>query len=81
MALETDNIEGEVERMEGCGVQFLGQIRPGSAGTKGYFHSSKITSWCFGRTLCSSKRVIFRNNSKSILILFLVLIFLYYFLN
>ena len=34
MALETDNIEGEVERMEGCGVQFLGNIRPGSAGTK-----------------------------------------------
>ena len=34
MALATDNIEGEVERMEGCGVQFLGKIRPGSAGTK-----------------------------------------------
>ena len=34
MALETDNIEGEVERMEGCGIKFLGQIRPGSAGTK-----------------------------------------------
>ncbi|NND86245.1 MAG: methylmalonyl-CoA epimerase [Nitrosopumilus sp.] len=34
MALETDNIEGEVERMEGCGVHFLGNIRPGSAGTK-----------------------------------------------
>ena len=34
LALETDNIEGEVERMEGCGVQFLGKIRPGSAGTK-----------------------------------------------
>ena len=34
VALETDDIEGEVERMEGCGVQFLGQIRPGSAGTK-----------------------------------------------
>ena len=34
LALETDNIEGEVERMEGCGVQFLGNIRPGSAGTK-----------------------------------------------
>jgi len=34
MALETDDIEGEVERMEGCGIQFLGQIRPGSAGTK-----------------------------------------------
>ena len=34
IALETNNIEGEVERMEGCGVQFLGNIRPGSAGTK-----------------------------------------------
>ena len=34
MALDTDNIEGEVERMEGCGIQFLGNIRPGSAGTK-----------------------------------------------
>ena len=34
MALDTDNIEGEVERMEGCGIQFLGKIRPGSAGTK-----------------------------------------------
>ena len=34
MALETDDIEGEVERMGGCGIQFLGQIRPGSAGTK-----------------------------------------------
>ncbi len=34
LALETDNIEGEVIRMEGCGIQFLGKIRPGSAGTK-----------------------------------------------
>jgi len=34
MALETDNIEGEVTRMEGCGIQFLGKVRPGSAGTK-----------------------------------------------
>ena len=34
MALETDDIDGEVERMEDCGVQFLGKIRPGSAGTK-----------------------------------------------
>ena len=34
MALETDTIDGEVERMEGCGVQFLGKVRPGSAGTK-----------------------------------------------
>ena len=34
LALETDDIDGEVERMEGCGVQFLGKVRPGSAGTK-----------------------------------------------
>jgi len=34
VALETNNIEGEVERMKGCGIQFLGKIRPGSAGTK-----------------------------------------------
>ncbi|MEX0863192.1 methylmalonyl-CoA epimerase [Nitrosopumilus sp.] len=34
MALETDDIEGDVTRMEGCGIQFLGKIRPGSAGTK-----------------------------------------------
>ena len=37
LALETENIEGEVERMEGCGIQFLGKIRPGSAGTKVIF--------------------------------------------
>ena len=34
MALETDDIDGEVTRMESCGIQFLGKIRPGSAGTK-----------------------------------------------
>jgi len=34
LALETNNIEKEVSRMEGCGIQFLGKIRPGSAGTK-----------------------------------------------
>jgi len=34
VALETDNIEDEVERMQGCGIQFLGTIRSGSAGTK-----------------------------------------------
>ena len=34
VALETDNIESEVERMQGCGIQFLGKIRSGSAGTK-----------------------------------------------
>lgn len=34
VALQTDDIEGEVSRMEGCGIQFLGKIRPGSEGTK-----------------------------------------------
>jgi len=34
LALETNDIETEVTRMEGCGIQFLGKIRPGSAGTK-----------------------------------------------
>lgn len=34
MALATDNIESEYQRMEGCGIQFLGKIRPGSEGTK-----------------------------------------------
>ncbi|MDP2667454.1 MAG: methylmalonyl-CoA epimerase, partial [Nitrosopumilaceae archaeon] len=34
VAFETDNIEKEVERMQGCGIQFLGKIRSGSAGTK-----------------------------------------------
>ena len=33
IALETENIEGEVTRMESCGIQFLGKIRSGSAGT------------------------------------------------
>ncbi len=42
MALETDNIEGEVERMEECGIQFLGQIRPGSAGTKVTFNHPNL---------------------------------------
>lgn len=34
MALATDNVEKEYERMEGCGIQFLGKIRDGSEGTK-----------------------------------------------
>ena len=34
MALQTDDIESEVTRMETCGIQFLGKIRPGSEGTK-----------------------------------------------
>ena len=52
MALETDNIEGEVERMEGCGVQFLGKIRPGAAGTKVTFIHPKSLNGVLAE-LCS----------------------------
>ena len=34
IALETDGIDGEVERMKECGIRFLGEVRPGSRGTK-----------------------------------------------
>ena len=52
MALETDNIEGEVERMEGCGVQFLGKVRPGSAGTRVTFIHPKAVEGVLAE-LCS----------------------------
>jgi methylmalonyl-CoA/ethylmalonyl-CoA epimerase len=44
IALETSNIEGEVSRMEGCGIQFLGKIKPGSAGTRVTFIHPKSLS-------------------------------------
>jgi methylmalonyl-CoA/ethylmalonyl-CoA epimerase len=34
MALATNDIEAEYKRMEECGIQFLGNIRDGSEGTK-----------------------------------------------
>jgi methylmalonyl-CoA/ethylmalonyl-CoA epimerase len=52
LALETDDIEGEVQRMEGCGVQFLGKIRPGSAGTKVTFIHPKSLNGVLAE-LCS----------------------------
>lgn len=52
IALETDNIEDEVSRMEGCGIQFLGKIRPGSAGTKVTFIHPKSLSGVLAE-LCS----------------------------
>ena len=58
MALETDNIEGEVERMEGCGIQFLGKIRPGSAGTKVTFIHPKSLNGVLTE-LCSHPQLIF----------------------
>jgi len=52
MALQTNNIEDEVERMEGCGIQFLGKIRPGSEGTKVIFVHPKSLSGVLAE-LCS----------------------------
>ena len=52
LALDTDNIEGEVERMAGCGIQFLGKIRPGSAGTKVTFIHPKSLNGVLAE-LCS----------------------------
>jgi methylmalonyl-CoA/ethylmalonyl-CoA epimerase len=52
MALQTENIEGEVKRMEGCGIQFLGKIRPGSEGTKVIFIHPKSLSGVLAE-LCS----------------------------
>ena len=52
MALDIDDIEGEVERMEGCGIQFLGKIRPGSAGTKVTFIHPKSLNGVLAE-LCS----------------------------
>ena len=37
IAFETDGIEDQVTRMKGYGVRFLGEIRPGSRGTKVIF--------------------------------------------
>ena len=55
MALETDDIEGEVLRMGECGIQFLGKIRPGSAGTKVTFIHPKSLSGVLAE-LCSHPR-------------------------
>ena len=44
VALETERIEEVVTKMEGCGIQFLGKIRSGSAGTKVTFIHPKSLS-------------------------------------
>lgn len=44
MALATNDIEKEYQRMEGCGIQFLGKIRDGSEGTKITFIHPKSMS-------------------------------------
>ena len=52
MALETNDIDGEVSRMEGCGIQFLGKVRDGSAGTKVTFIHPKSLNGVLAE-LCS----------------------------
>ncbi len=52
MALAADNIEKEFQRMEGCGIQFLGKIRDGSEGTKITFIHPKSLSGVLAE-LCS----------------------------
>ena len=52
MALETNDIEKEYQRMEGCGIQFLGKIRDGSEGTKITFIHPKSLSGVLAE-LCS----------------------------
>ena len=52
MALATNNIEQEYQRMEGCGIQFLGKIRDGSEGTKITFIHPKSLSGVLAE-LCS----------------------------
>lgn len=34
IALETKGIDSQVSRMTSCGIRFLGDVRPGSAGTR-----------------------------------------------
>ncbi len=52
MALETNDIDEEVIRMEGCGIQFLGKVRDGSAGTKVTFIHPKSLNGVLAE-LCS----------------------------
>ena len=55
VALETNNIEDEVERMQVCGIQFLGKIRAGSAGTKVTFIHPKSLHGVLAE-LCSHQK-------------------------
>lgn len=55
MALRTGDIDAEVERMEGCGLRFLGGVRAGSEGTRVTFIHPKslngvLTELCTGGT-------------------------------
>jgi methylmalonyl-CoA/ethylmalonyl-CoA epimerase len=55
IAFETDGIEGEVTRMKECGVKFLGEVRPGSRGTKVTFIHPKSLHGVLAE-LCSHQK-------------------------
>lgn len=55
IAFETDGIEDEVTRMKECGVRFLGEIRPGSRGTKVTFIHPKSLHGVLAE-LCSHQK-------------------------
>ena len=44
VALETSDIDGQVSKMESCGVKILGGVRPGSRGTRITFVHPKSLS-------------------------------------
>ncbi|MDE1724767.1 MAG: methylmalonyl-CoA epimerase [Thaumarchaeota archaeon] len=52
IALETEGIEKEVDRMKTCGIRFLGEIRPGSRGTQIIFMHPKSLNGVLAE-LCS----------------------------
>ena len=55
IALETDNIDSEVSRMEACGLRFLGKVRPGSAGTRVTFIHPKSMHGVLAELCCHQK--------------------------
>ena len=54
IALGTETIEADVDRMKGHGVRFLGEVRPGSRGTKIIFVHPKSLNGVLAE-LCSQK--------------------------
>ena len=55
IALGTDDIDGDVARMEGCGMRLLGGIRPGSEGTRVAFVHPKSLHGVLAE-LCTAPR-------------------------
>ncbi len=55
VALQTDDIDAEVSRMRGCGIRFLGDVRPGSEGTRVTFIHPKSLEGVLAE-LCSGSR-------------------------